>query len=116
MSKHRRIYRPWGNYDSISEGEMWQVKKIEVKPSAQLSMQKHFHRAEHWVVVKGLAKVIIDEKESFLEENQSIFIPKGSKHRLSNVGKTPLILIEVQSGNYLGEDDIVRFQDDYGRN
>ncbi len=114
--EHRKIYRPWGNYTSIAEDKKWQVKRIEVKPGAQLSMQKHFHRAEHWVVVKGVAKVILENKESLLEENQSIFIPLGCKHRLSNPGKLKLVLIEVQSGNYLGEDDIIRFQDDYGRN
>ena len=115
-NKHRRVHRPWGNYLSIAEDLKWQVKKIEVKPSAQLSLQMHKYRAEHWIVVKGIAKVSIDNKESILKENQSIFIPLGSKHRLSNPGKTPLLLIEVQSGSYLGEDDIVRFKDDYGRN
>ena len=114
--EHRRIYRPWGNYLSLAEDLNWQVKRIEVKPGAKLSMQMHFHRAEHWVVVKGVAKVVIDNVDSLLEENQSIFIPLGSKHRLCNPGKTTLVLIEVQSGNYLGEDDIVRFEDDYGRN
>ena len=113
--EHRRIYRPWGNYLSLAEDIKWQVKRIEVKPGAKLSMQMHFHRAEHWVVVKGVAKVVIDDEESILEENQSVFIPLGSKHRLCNPGKLTLVLIEVQSGNYLGEDDIIRFQDDYGR-
>ena len=113
--QHRRIFRPWGNYISIAEDSRWQVKRIEVKPGSQLSLQMHHHRAEHWVVVKGLAKVIIDEKEFLLKKNQSTFIPLGSKHRLTNPGKLPLVLIEVQSGDYLGEDDIVRFQDDFGR-
>ena len=113
--KHRRIFRPWGNYISIAEDSRWQVKRIEVKPGSQLSLQMHHHRAEHWIVVKGLAKVIIDEREFLLKKNQSTFIPLGSKHRLTNPGKLPLVLIEVQSGDYLGEDDIVRFQDDYGR-
>ena len=108
-------YRPWGNYKSIAEDIRWQVKKIEVKPGAQLSLQMHHHRAEHWIIVKGTAKVTIENKESILKENQSIFIPLGSKHRLSNPENIPLILIEVQSGSYLGEDDIVRFEDDYGR-
>ena len=114
--KEKRMnYRPWGNYKSIAEDIRWQVKKIEVKPGAQLSLQMHHHRAEHWIIVKGTAKVTIENKESILKENQSIFIPLGSKHRLSNPENIPLILIEVQSGSYLGEDDIVRFEDDYGR-
>ena len=108
--KHRRIFRPWGNYISIAEDSRWQVKRIEVKPGSQLSLQMHHHRAEHWVVVKGLAKVIIDEKEFLLKKNQSTFIPLGSKHRLTNPGKLPLVLIEVQSGDYLGEDDIAEFK------
>ena len=113
--ENRMNYRPWGNYKSIAEDLRWQVKKIEVKPGAQLSLQMHHHRAEHWIVVKGTAKVTIENKQSILKENQSIFIPLGSKHRLSNPENIPLILIEVQSGSYLGEDDIVRFEDDYGR-
>ena len=113
--QHRRIFRPWGNYISVAEDSRWQVKRIEVKPSCQLSLQMHHHRAEHWVVVKGLAKVMIDDEEFLLKKNQSTFIPLGSKHRLTNPGKLPLVLIEVQSGDYLGEDDIVRFKDDYGR-
>jgi len=114
--KHRRVFRPWGNYYTIAEDFSWQVKRIEVNPGSQLSLQMHNHRAEHWVVVKGIAKVTIDDKLLFLKENESTFIPLGSKHRLSNPGDIPLILIEVQSGSYLGEDDIVRFKDDYGRN
>ena len=113
--ENRMNYRPWGNYQSIAEDSRWQVKKIEVKPGAQLSLQMHHHRAEHWIIVKGTAKVTIENKQSILKENQSIFIPLGSKHRLSNPENIPLILIEVQSGSYLGEDDIVRFEDDYGR-
>jgi mannose-1-phosphate guanylyltransferase len=112
---HRRIYRPWGHYDGVVEGERWQVKKIEVKPGACLSLQMHHHRAEHWVVVKGTAVVEKDGVEELVGENQSTYIPLGSKHRLRNPGKIPVELIEVQSGPYLGEDDIVRFEDRYGR-
>lgn len=112
---HRRIYRPWGHYDGVVEGERWQVKKIQVKPGACLSLQMHHHRAEHWVVVKGTAVVEKDGVEELVGENQSTYIPLGSKHRLSNPGKIPVELIEVQSGPYLGEDDIVRFEDRYGR-
>ncbi|MEA5421893.1 mannose-1-phosphate guanylyltransferase/mannose-6-phosphate isomerase [Synechococcus sp. CCY9201] len=112
---HRRIYRPWGHYDGVTEGERWQVKKIQVKPGASLSLQMHHHRAEHWVVVKGTAMVEKDGVEELVGENQSTYIPLGAKHRLSNPGKIPVELIEVQSGPYLGEDDIVRFEDRYGR-
>ena len=112
---HKRIYRPWGNYISIANNKTWQVKKIEVKSGESLSLQMHHHRAEHWIVVKGTALVEIDGKEKILCENQSTYIPLGSKHRLSNPGKTKLIIIEVQSGSYLGEDDILRFDDKYGR-
>ena len=112
---HKKIYRPWGNYQSIADDSTWQVKLITVKPSNKLSLQMHHHRAEHWIVVKGTAKVEIDEKVFILSENQSTFIPLGSKHRLTNPGKIPLQLIEVQSGSYLGEDDIKRFEDNYGR-
>ncbi len=114
-SKHRKIYRPWGYYESIVEDIRWQVKLINVKPSEQLSLQMHHHRSEHWIVVKGTAKVEVDNKVEFLTENQSTYIPLGSKHRLSNPGKIPLVLIEVQSGSYVGEDDIIRFDDKYGR-
>lgn len=113
--KHKRIYRPWGFYESLIEEERWQVKIINVKPGEKLSLQMHHHRSEHWIVVSGTANVEIDEKEITLHENQSSYIPIGSKHRLSNPGKIPLKLIEVQSGAYLGEDDIHRFDDDYGR-
>jgi mannose-1-phosphate guanylyltransferase/mannose-6-phosphate isomerase len=112
---HRRIYRPWGYYDGVVEGDRWQVKKIQVKPGACLSLQMHHHRAEHWVVVKGTALVEKDGSQELLAENQSTYIPLGSRHRLINPGKIPVELIEVQSGPYLGEDDIVRFDDRYGR-
>ena len=112
---HRRIYRPWGHYDGVVEGDRWQVKKIQVKPGASLSLQMHHHRAEHWVVVKGTALVEKDGSQELLGENQSTYIPLGSRHRLINPGKIPVELIEVQSGPYLGEDDIVRFEDRYGR-
>ncbi len=112
---HRRIYRPWGYYDGVVEGERWQVKKIQVKPGASLSLQMHHHRAEHWIVVKGTAVVEKDGQQELVGENQSTYIPLGSRHRLSNPGKIPVELIEVQSGPYLGEDDIVRFEDRYGR-
>ena len=112
---HKKVYRPWGSYESISSSDNWQVKLIFVKPREQLSLQKHNHRAEHWVVVKGIAKVQIEKEILTLKENQSTFIPLGSKHRLINPGDKPLFLIEVQSGDYLGEDDIQRFKDDYGR-
>ena len=112
---HRRIYRPWGNYLSIVEDSDWQVKLINVKPGEKLSLQMHHHRSEHWIVVSGTAKAEINDKVVTLSENQSTYIPLGSRHRLSNPGKIPLNLIEVQSGKYLGEDDIVRFDDKYGR-
>lgn len=112
---HREAYRPWGKYDAIDNGSRYQVKRITVKPSAKLSLQMHHHRSEHWVVVSGTANVTIDGKTQMLTENQSIYIPVGSVHALENPGKIPLELIEVQSGPYLGEDDIVRFEDRYGR-
>lgn len=112
---HRKVYRPWGNYDSIDMGERFQVKRIVVKPGAALSLQKHHHRAEHWIVVSGTAEVTRDAEVFLLSENQSTYLPLGSVHRLRNVGKMPLELIEVQSGSYLGEDDIVRLEDVYGR-
>jgi mannose-1-phosphate guanylyltransferase len=112
---HRRIYRPWGSYDGITEGDRWQVKKIVVNPGACLSLQMHHHRAEHWIVVKGTALVERDGVQELVGENQSTYIPLGAKHRLSNPGKIPVEMIEVQSGPYLGEDDIVRFEDRYGR-
>jgi len=109
------VYRPWGWYDSIDEGGRFKVKRIQVKPGASLSLQKHHHRAEHWVVVSGTALVRIGEEERMVTENQSVYIPVGIVHSLENPGKVPLHLIEVQSGSYLGEDDIVRFEDVYGR-
>ncbi|WP_334007780.1 mannose-1-phosphate guanylyltransferase/mannose-6-phosphate isomerase [Burkholderia orbicola] len=112
---HRRVVRPWGSYEGIDQGERFQVKRIVVNPGAQLSLQMHHHRAEHWIVVKGTALVTNGDKEIVLTENQSTYIPLGEMHRLKNPGKIPLELIEVQSGAYLGEDDIVRFEDTYGR-
>lgn len=112
---HREVYRPWGVYDSIDQGERYQVKRITVKPGAKLSLQMHHHRAEHWVVVSGTARITNGERTYLLAENQSTFIPVGQVHSLENPGKIPLELIEVQSGTYLGEDDIVRFEDRYGR-
>jgi len=114
-SLHRKVYRPWGYYDSIDSGERFQVKRIVVNPGAQLSLQMHHHRAEHWVVVQGTAQVRCGEKTTLLSENQSTYIPLGEIHQLSNPGKLPLEIIEVQSGSYLGEDDIVRLEDAYGR-
>ncbi len=112
---HRQVFRPWGSYDSIDNGERFQVKRIVVNPGAKLSLQMHHHRAEHWIVVSGTAKVTCDEKVFLLRENESTYIPLGARHRLENPGSIPLHLIEVQSGSYLGEDDIVRFEDRYGR-
>ncbi|ELC7364405.1 mannose-1-phosphate guanylyltransferase/mannose-6-phosphate isomerase [Stenotrophomonas maltophilia] len=113
---HRKVYRPWGAYDSIDNGERFQVKRITVKPGGTLSLQMHHHRAEHWIVVSGTAEVTRGNDVILLSENQSTYIPLGVTHRLRNPGKLPLELIEVQSGSYLGEDDIVRFEDTYGRN
>jgi mannose-1-phosphate guanylyltransferase / mannose-6-phosphate isomerase len=112
---HRQVHRPWGWYDSIDSGSRFQVKRIMVKPGASLSLQKHHHRAEHWVVVCGTAEVTIGDQVTLLTENQSTYIPVGQVHRLANPGKVPLEIIEVQSGSYLGEDDIVRYEDSYGR-
>ncbi|WP_367381306.1 mannose-1-phosphate guanylyltransferase/mannose-6-phosphate isomerase [Stenotrophomonas cyclobalanopsidis] len=114
-SWHRKVYRPWGAYDSIDNGERFQVKRITVKPGGTLSLQMHHHRAEHWIVVSGTAEVTRGDEVILLSENQSTYIPLGVTHRLRNPGKLPLELIEVQSGSYLGEDDIVRFEDTYGR-
>jgi mannose-1-phosphate guanylyltransferase len=114
-ANHREVYRPWGHYDSIDMGERDQVKRIIVKPGAKLSVQMHHHRAEHWVVVRGTAKVLRGKETIMLTENQSVYIPLGEVHALENPGKIPLELIEVQSGSYLGEDDIVRIEDIYGR-
>ena len=112
---HKKVFRPWGSYLSIAEDERWQVKRINVNPGASLSLQRHKFRTEHWIVVSGTAKVELEGSEKLLRENESTFIPLGFKHRLSNPEKYPLILIEVQSGSYLGEDDIERFEDKYGR-
>jgi mannose-1-phosphate guanylyltransferase/mannose-6-phosphate isomerase len=114
-AQHRKVARPWGTYDSVDVGERHQVKRISVRPGAKLSLQMHHHRAEHWIVVKGTALVTRGDEQVLLSENQSTYIPLGVKHRLENPGKTDLEIIEVQSGSYLGEDDIVRFEDTYGR-
>jgi mannose-1-phosphate guanylyltransferase/mannose-6-phosphate isomerase len=114
-SLHREVFRPWGSYDSIEGGSRFQVKRLTVKPGARLSLQMHHHRAEHWVVVSGTARITRGDEVFLLEENQSTYIPVGVKHRIENPGKIPLHIIEVQSGSYLGEDDIVRFEDMYGR-
>lgn len=112
---HRRVHRPWGFYQSLHAGDRFQVKRLTVSPGARLSLQKHYHRAEHWVVVNGTALVTRGDEQILLRENESVYIPLGTPHRLENPGKVPLNLIEVQSGSYLGEDDIVRFDDHYGR-
>ena len=112
---HRKVSRPWGWYDSVEEGERFKVKRIQVNPGASLSLQMHHHRAEHWIVVKGTAEVTNGDQVITLTENQSTYIPQGQTHRLVNPSKETLEIIEVQSGDYLGEDDIVRFEDNYGR-
>ena len=112
---HRKVYRPWGYYDSIDQGARFQVKRIVVAPGKELSLQMHHHRAEHWIVVSGTAEVTRGDENLLLSENESTYIPLGTKHRLKNPGAIPLEMIEVQSGSYLGEDDIVRFKDNYGR-
>jgi mannose-1-phosphate guanylyltransferase/mannose-6-phosphate isomerase len=114
-SLHREVFRPWGSYDSIENGPRFQVKRLKVKPGATLSLQMHHHRAEHWIVVSGTARITRGDEVFLLEENQSTYIPVGVKHRIENPGKIPVHIIEVQSGSYLGEDDIVRFEDRYGR-
>ena len=114
-TSHRKVHRPWGWYDSVDGGERFQVKRIVVKPGATLSLQMHHHRAEHWIIVKGTARITRGDEVFLLTENQSTYIPLGTTHRLENPGKFPLEMIEVQSGSYLGEDDIVRFEDTYGR-
>jgi mannose-1-phosphate guanylyltransferase/mannose-6-phosphate isomerase len=113
--EHLRIDRPWGWYQRLDLGSRFQVKRIVVEPGAALSLQLHYHRAEHWIVVRGTAKVTRGDESFLLTENESTYIPPGTRHRLENPGKLPLELIEVQSGSYLGEDDIVRFEDAYGR-
>ncbi|MCL7945135.1 mannose-1-phosphate guanylyltransferase/mannose-6-phosphate isomerase [Marinobacter sp. ATCH36] len=112
---HREVYRPWGRYDSVDKGTRYQVKRITVKPGEKLSVQMHHHRAEHWIVVSGTASVTVDDATTMVTENESVYIPVGKVHSLENPGRIPLELIEVQSGSYLGEDDIVRFEDRYGR-
>lgn len=114
-SLHREVFRPWGSYDSIDQGDRFQVKRLVVKPGACMSLQLHHHRAEHWIVVSGTARITRGDETFLLEENQSTYIPLGTRHRIENPGKIPLHIIEVQSGGYLGEDDIVRFEDRYGR-
>jgi mannose-1-phosphate guanylyltransferase/mannose-6-phosphate isomerase len=114
-SLHREVFRPWGSYDSLDNGPRHQVKRLTVRPGGVLSLQLHHHRAEHWVVVSGTARITRGDEVFLLEENQSTYIPIGVKHRVENPGKLPLHIIEVQSGSYLGEDDIVRFEDQYGR-
>ncbi len=113
---HRKCYRPWGHYDAIDQGQRFQVKRITVNPGASLSLQLHHHRAEHWIVVKGTAEVTCGDVVSLVSENESTYIPLGTQHRLSNPGRVPLEIVEIQSGSYLGEDDIVRLQDNYNRN
>jgi len=112
---HRTVHRPWGTYTVLEEGPRYKIKRIDVRPGASLSLQMHHHRSEHWIVVSGMAKIMNGEEEVFISTNQSTYIPAGHKHRLENPGLLPLIMIEVQSGEYMGEDDIVRFHDEYGR-
>ena len=114
-TEHRRSYRPWGYYQSVDHGARYQVKRIVVKPGARLSLQKHFHRAEHWIVVRGIAEVTRGDDLVLVHENESIYLPIGTIHRMSNPGKIDLELIEVQTGSYLGEDDIIRIEDVYNR-
>jgi mannose-1-phosphate guanylyltransferase/mannose-6-phosphate isomerase len=115
IEDHLKVHRPWGSYQSLDEGERFQVKRIVVKQGGRLSLQMHHHRAEHWVIVRGTARVTIGDAVRILHENESIYVPSGARHRLENPGKIDLELIEVQTGSYLGEDDIVRFEDDYNR-
>jgi len=112
---HRTVIRPWGAYTTLHEGPRFKIKRIVVKPGASLSLQMHHHRSEHWVVVGGTAKVVHGDKEYAVHTNESTYIPAGNRHRLENPGKLELVLIEVQSGEYVGEDDIIRFEDKYGR-
>jgi mannose-1-phosphate guanylyltransferase/mannose-6-phosphate isomerase len=112
---HLTVTRPWGSYTILEEGERYKIKRIVVNPGAKLSMQMHYHRAEHWVVIAGTARIVNGEQEIFLEENESTYIPKTNRHRLENPGRVPLQIIEIQTGAYLEEDDIVRFDDVYGR-
>lgn len=112
---HEKVIKPWGFYKLIGIGDNWQVKEIFVNPNSSLSLQSHKFRSEHWIVIKGIANVQINEQKKILEQNQSIYITAGELHRLSNLEDIPLTIIEVQSGSYLGEDDIIRYKDDYGR-
>jgi mannose-1-phosphate guanylyltransferase/mannose-6-phosphate isomerase len=112
---HIKVHRPWGSYQSVDTGERHQVKRIVVKPGQRLSLQRHYHRSEHWIVVRGAARVTVNELVKTVHENESIYIPIGAVHRLENPGKILLELIEVQTGSYLGEDDIIRIEDDYRR-
>jgi mannose-1-phosphate guanylyltransferase/mannose-6-phosphate isomerase len=112
---HNKVYRPWGTYESLAKGSSFQVKRIIVQPGEELSLQLHYHRAEHWIIVEGTAEVQIGDKIAKYTQNQSTYIPIGEIHRMRNPGKIPLVVIEVQSGQYLGEDDIVRFEDKYHR-
>jgi mannose-1-phosphate guanylyltransferase/mannose-6-phosphate isomerase len=112
---HREVYRPWGSYDSIDDGDRFQVKRLSLKPGGILSLQMHHHRAEHWIVVQGTARVTCGDKTFLLSENESTYVPIGAAHRIENPGKVPLHIVEVRSGTYLGEDDIVRYEDAYGR-
>lgn len=114
-SPHATVERPWGAFTTLEEGRGYKIKRIEVKPGHRLSLQMHHHRSEHWIVVSGTAKVTCGDKETMISTNQSTYVPKCTSHRLENPGIIPLILIEVQNGEYLGEDDIIRFQDDYAR-
>lgn len=115
LERFNTTQRPWGSFTVLEEAPGYKIKRIEVKPGHRLSLQAHYHRSEHWVVVSGTAKVTCGDKEEILQNNQSTYVPQCSSHRLENPGVIPLVLIEVQSGEYLGEDDIVRFQDDYAR-
>jgi mannose-1-phosphate guanylyltransferase len=112
---HRTVHRPWGTYTILEQGERFKIKRIEVKPGESLSLQMHHHRSEHWIVVQGMAKVVNGDRVFLVGINESTYIPAGNKHRLENPGLLPLVMIEVQSGEYLGEEDIVRFEDNYGR-
>ena len=112
---HVEVFRPWGSYQQVDEGTRFQVKRLVVKPGEKLSLQRHHHRAEHWIVVKGTAKVTRDDETFLISENESVYLPLGCRHRLENPGKILLEIIEVQVGSYLGEDDIVRYADDYNR-
>jgi len=112
---HKTAYRPWGGYASVLNGDRFQVKRLFVKPGKKLSLQKHHHRAEHWIVVEGIARVTVGDEVKLVTENQSVYIPLGATHRMENPGKVPMVLIEVQTGSYLGEDDIIRYEDVYAR-